>query len=295
VPKPRGDSAQAFGNAAVQLDVEYRVPAEHHNPMELFGTTVVRDERGTLAVYDKTQGVQNVQRYLCNVFGYSEDDIRVLAPFVGGAFGAGLRPQYQVLLAVLAAHALKRSVRVSLTRQQMFSLAHRPITWQRVALAATPDGKLESIVHEAVSETSRFEDYSEMLLHWSGLLYQCDNVTLDHKVAPLDVNTPGAVRAPGQPGACTRSNARWTSSPSGSAPIQSSSDSRTTPRRIRTTGCYFPARPCAIVTDRGRSALAGSDGPPNRGRCKRATLSSVGAWQAASGMPFKGRRPPTAC
>jgi len=37
--------------------------------------------------------VQNVQRYLCSVFDRKPDDLRVVSPYVGGAFGAGLRPQ----------------------------------------------------------------------------------------------------------------------------------------------------------------------------------------------------------
>ncbi len=115
--------------------------------------------------------MQNVRDYLCNVFGCSGDDLRVVSPFVGGAFGSGLRPQYQVFLAVLAARELKRSVRVTLTRQQMFSLGHRPTTWQRVALGATPYGRLEAVIHEVIAETSRFEDYSEPVVQWSGLLY----------------------------------------------------------------------------------------------------------------------------
>src|SRR5438477_1975679 len=127
----------------------------------MFDTKVIRDQDGTLIVYDKTQGVQNVRSYLCNVFGMSENDLRVVSPFVGGAFGSGLRPQYQVVLAVLAARELKRSVRVSLARQQMFSFGHRPATWQRVALGANADGKLDAVIHEAIAETSRFEDYSE--------------------------------------------------------------------------------------------------------------------------------------
>lgn len=124
----RGNAKKAFAEAAVQVDGDYCMPVEHHNPMEPFATTVVRDANGRLTVYDKTQGVQNVQNYLCKVLGYSTRDLRVISPFVGGAFGSGLRPQYQVLLAVLAARELKRSVRVSLTRQQMFSFAHRPAT-----------------------------------------------------------------------------------------------------------------------------------------------------------------------
>ena len=61
----------------------------------------------SLTVYDKTQGVQNVQRYLCGVFGMKPEDVRVMSPFMGGGFGSGLRPQYQVVLAVLAARALQ--------------------------------------------------------------------------------------------------------------------------------------------------------------------------------------------
>ncbi len=196
-PDPRGNPDKAFAEAAVQVEAEYRAPVEHHNPMEPFATTVVRDENGRLTVYDKTQGVQNVQNYLCNVFGYSKEDLRVLSPFVGGGFGSGLRPVYQVFLAVLAARELKRSVRVSLTRQQMFSFTHRPATWQRVALGAAADGTLEAVIHEAISETSRFEDFTENVVTWSGLLYRCDNVKLGHRVVQLDVYTPDFMRAPG--------------------------------------------------------------------------------------------------
>ena len=65
----------------------------------------------------------------------------MLSPFVGGAFGAGLRPQYQLFLAALAAIGLKRSVRVALTRQQMFlGFGHRPETIQTLSLGADEDG-----------------------------------------------------------------------------------------------------------------------------------------------------------
>jgi xanthine dehydrogenase YagR molybdenum-binding subunit len=197
VPKPRGEAKRAFGDAAVRVDEQYHVPAEHHNPMELFGATAVWESDERITVYDKTQGVQNVRNYLCALFGCSDDQVRVLAPFVGGAFGSGLRPQYPAFLAVLAARAVKRPVKLSLTRQQMFGLHYRPITWQHVSLGASPDGKLEAMMHEAISATSRFEDYSEIIVPWTGMLYQCDNVTLKYKVASLDLNTPCDMRAPG--------------------------------------------------------------------------------------------------
>ena len=130
-PKPRGAAEEASAAAAVRHQAEYYVPIEHHNPMELYASTVIWDGDGKLTVYDKTQGVQNVQRYLCGVFGMKPDDVRVMSPFMGGGFGSGLRPQYQVVLAVLAARALQRSVRVVLTRQQMYGLGYRPAMIQR--------------------------------------------------------------------------------------------------------------------------------------------------------------------
>jgi xanthine dehydrogenase YagR molybdenum-binding subunit len=196
-PKPRGNAEAAFAAAAVHVDAEYRVPTEHHNPMESFAATVIQEDDGTLTVYDKTQGVVNVRDYLCAVFGYARDALRVVSPFVGGAFGAGLRPQYHVFLAVLAARALERSVRVSMTRQQMFTFGHRPATWQRLRLGASPDGRLHAVIHEAVAETSRFEDFTESVVDWSGMLYRSDTAAFSHRLAQLDVYTPMDMRAPG--------------------------------------------------------------------------------------------------
>jgi xanthine dehydrogenase YagR molybdenum-binding subunit len=52
----------------------------------------------------------------------------------------------------------------------MFSLGHRLTTSPRVALGAAPDGRLDAVIHEAIAETSRFEDDSEPVVNWSGLL-----------------------------------------------------------------------------------------------------------------------------
>ena len=91
-PKPRGTAEPAFAAAERRHRGEYYVPIEHHNPMELFASTVIFEAGGKLTIYDKTQGVQNVQRYLCSVLEMEPDDVRVMSPFVGGGFGSGLAP-----------------------------------------------------------------------------------------------------------------------------------------------------------------------------------------------------------
>lgn len=196
-PEPRGDAEKAFSEAQHKVSCDYRVNPEYHNPMELFATTCVYESEGKLTIYEKTQGSQNSQGYVCSVFGLKSDNVRVINYYVGGAFGSALRPQQQLFLAVMASLELKRSVRVVLTRSQMFFIGHRPDSYHTVSLAADQKGRLLSIAHDAVAETSVYEDYQEALVNWSGLLYRCDNVKLSYALAKLNTASPCDMRAPG--------------------------------------------------------------------------------------------------
>ena len=192
-----GDAAEAFAQAEIKIEAEYRTPIEHHNPMETAATTAVWEGDGQITVFDKTQGVQNSQKYVAGIFGYEPDRVHVMAPYVGGAFGLLLRPGYQLPLAVMAARALKRSVRVALTRQQMFTFSYRPATIQRLALGARQDGTLMSWRHDTVAVTSRHEDYQDNVVNWSRQLYACPASALDYRLVKLDLATPCDMRAPG--------------------------------------------------------------------------------------------------
>lgn len=196
-PKPKGDFEKAFGQAAARVSAAFSHASEHHNPIELFATTTVYEDDGKLIIYDKTQGTINCQLYVANVFGLRYKDVRVIAPYVGGAFGSGLRPQYQLFLSVMAALALKRSVRVTLDRQQMFTFGHRPATVQKTRFGADAQGKVTALNHEAVAETSRHEDYTEVVVNWSNMLYPAAHTSFHYKLVPLDIVSPLDMRAPG--------------------------------------------------------------------------------------------------
>jgi xanthine dehydrogenase YagR molybdenum-binding subunit len=195
--KPRGDAEKAYAASEVKHEGEYFIAVEHHNPMELFASTVVWEGDGKLTVYDKTQGVQNVQRYLCSVFSKKADDVRVISPYVGGAFGSGLRPGHQVTIAVLGALALERSVRLVLSRQQMFTLGYRPGMIERLMLGANAGGTLNAITHEAIAMTSQYEEFARNDTGWAGALYKSPNANFSHKLVRLDLPTPADMRAPG--------------------------------------------------------------------------------------------------
>ncbi|KLT64327.1 xanthine dehydrogenase family protein molybdopterin-binding subunit [Pedobacter sp. BMA] len=196
-PPPTGDFDEAFANAAVKVEAEFHHGTEHHNPIELFATTTVYEGPGKLTIYDKTQGTINNQLYVANIFGLRYKNVRVLAPFVGGAFGSGLRPQYQLFLCVMAALHLERNVRVVLDRKQMFSFSHRPPAIQTLRFASDINGRLTALGHRVLAETSNFEDYTEPTASWSHRLYPAPNTLFEQKVVPLDVYTPMDMRAPG--------------------------------------------------------------------------------------------------
>lgn len=196
-PKPNGDFEKEYENSAVKIDSHFSHGTEHHNPMEMYASTVIYEGKNKLKIYDKTQGTINSQMYVANVFGLKMKNVQVISPFVGGGFGSGLRPQYQLFMAVMASLALKRNVRVTLDRAQMYMIGHRPPTLQHTKFGADKNGKVNAIYHKATGETSRFEDYVEIVVNWANMLYPAENTLLEHEIVPLDVYTPLDMRAPG--------------------------------------------------------------------------------------------------
>ena len=150
----RGNVTAAMEAAEVTVEGTFTTPAQTHNPLGPF-TTVARWDGGTLTVYDSTQNPFNVRAVLAAAFGLAEQDVRVLSPYVGGGFGAGLRSWPHSILAALAARTVKRPVRLSLSRPQMFTgIGQRPSTVQHLKIAATRDAKLVAIDHEGTSTAS---------------------------------------------------------------------------------------------------------------------------------------------
>lgn len=197
-PRPvRGTPDEAFAAAEIKIDATYKIPVEHHNAMEPHATVADwTDEK--LTVYDKTQGVDGVRNYLATHFGLAKEKIIIRSPFVGGAFGAALRPTPNTLLAVMASRETKRPVKVVYSRRQLAAAhGYRPESIQKLKIAADRNGKLTSIIHEAFHNTSSHEVFSEDLVGISRTLYACPNVRTEAKIVRTDLQTPLWMRAPG--------------------------------------------------------------------------------------------------
>jgi xanthine dehydrogenase YagR molybdenum-binding subunit len=188
----------ALASAEVSIAGEYITPVEHHNPMEPHATVAVWDE-DRLTIYDATQSVGGQRRNLAAVLGVDEDQVRVICPFVGGAFGCKGAMWMHSPLTAAAARVLGRPVKTILTREQMYTVVgHRPTVIQKIELSSTRDGVLRALKHEAISSTSSVREFVEAAAHrTSRYLYQSPNILVSHQLVPLD-EAPGTfTRAPG--------------------------------------------------------------------------------------------------
>src|SRR5690606_18811921 len=83
----RGDAVEALEQAAFKVDNIYRTPRHNHNALEMHATIAFWDDEDHLTVFDSTQFVHGFKHQLARIFSLKPDNVRVISPFVGGAFG----------------------------------------------------------------------------------------------------------------------------------------------------------------------------------------------------------------
>ena len=124
--------------------------------------------------------------------------VRVHAPYVGGAFGAGLFVWQHVILAVVAARAVGRPVKLVLTRPQMFTgVGHRPSSAQTIRMGARHDGELVAIEHVSTNSAAIEHASIEPISGATARSYACANVATSDRQRRLNIALPGSMRGPG--------------------------------------------------------------------------------------------------
>ncbi len=193
----QGDADDAFAAAPFKVDQTYIQPREHHNAMEPHAT-VAQWQGNTLTLWDKTQWVYNDADEIARVFGIAAESVRVINPYIGGAFGSALRTWPHVTLAALAARQVGRPVRLELSRRQLYySIGFRPRAEQHVQLGADNDGHLQALIQEAVAQTSTYEEFADATLDVPASTYASANRRTKYSLVPMRTNTPTPMRGPG--------------------------------------------------------------------------------------------------
>jgi xanthine dehydrogenase YagR molybdenum-binding subunit len=194
----RGDVEAALAAAATTIDATYSTPAQHNNPMEPHATLALwRD--GDLTLYESTQGAPMARNAIAKVLGLEPERVRVIAPHVGGGFGAKGTPKPNAIVAALAARHVQRPVKLAVTRQQMFAITgYRTPTIQRLRLGADSERRLTAISHEVFEQSSTLREFAEQTAVPTRTMYAAPNRRTSHRLARLDVPTPTWMRAPGE-------------------------------------------------------------------------------------------------
>lgn len=197
----KGDVEKALGDQSlVIVERIYETPQATHSPMEPSATVAEWVAEDRLTLHDATQYVKGGQDILSRVFGLPRENVRVICPFVGGAFGCKGAVWPHVILAAMAAKVVRAPVKFALSRQDMFSgTGHRTPTTQTVALAATRDGHLQAIRHRIDTFSSHVGEYVESCgARSTGMLYASPSIAVEEVVYPVNVATPTFMRAPGE-------------------------------------------------------------------------------------------------
>jgi xanthine dehydrogenase YagR molybdenum-binding subunit len=195
----RGDPAAVLANADVHLEAAYETPIENHNPIETFATIAVWEDRDRLLLYEATRWIKGIQEVVATAFALPAENVRVVAPFVGGAFGSKGFTWSHILLTAAAARLVDRPVKLNFSRHQMFdSAGQRAHTRQTFRMAAGRDGRLTAIQHDTVTHCSPLAQYTESCGTMTRRLYACPNVGVTHTLLHLNLTTPCPMRAPGE-------------------------------------------------------------------------------------------------
>ena len=191
-----GDFDAAFAAAPVKVEGEYRTPAQHQNAIELYSTTASWSG-GELTIHEPSQFVVELAHGAAAMMGVEPSAVRVVNPYMGGAFGGkGFMTQRTALIAG-AARDLGRPVRNVVTRDQGFTLAtYRAETRHRIQLAADRSGKLLAYGHESWELQSRQDDYPLAGFGVTTAMYGQPAIRTRVNMVKADRQTSGFMRAP---------------------------------------------------------------------------------------------------
>ena len=207
VPKPNdappadsavGNFAEAFASAPVQIDVTYSTPLQSHAMMEPHATLATW-EGDELILHTANQMLNQGQQAIATTLKIPVEKVRLISPFIGGGFGGKLWVAADAILAAIAARRLKRPVKTTLTRQQIFHVTtHRSDTIQRLRLATDRNGRILAIGHDVFSGNLPGEQTYEGAALQTRTLYAGPNRLTRHRLAPLDIPVASSMRAPGE-------------------------------------------------------------------------------------------------
>jgi len=155
-PFGNGDIDAAFAGAPVVIERNYR--QQRLIPCAMEPRAVVASWVGDeVTLWSATQ-IPHVLRFaLSAFFGIPEQNIRVIAPDVGGGFGSKLQVTAEEVLAVLVSRRLGKPVKWTESRSEgNMTVHHGRDQWQRISIAADSDGRLRGLKVDLLADMGAY-------------------------------------------------------------------------------------------------------------------------------------------
>jgi xanthine dehydrogenase YagR molybdenum-binding subunit len=191
-----GDFAKNFAAAPVKIEADYLMPTQHHNPIELFSTTAAWNGEDVM-IYEPSQNVTGWKVEIAKELRIDPEHVRVVSPFIGGAFGSKGPITPRTAIIAHAAKMLGRPIRCVVSRMQAFTMqTYRAETRHHVAMGAAKDGKITAFKHEAWEVTSRPDPYVVGGTEATASMYDYASVLTKVSLVKADRPTPGYMRSP---------------------------------------------------------------------------------------------------
>ncbi|GCD88194.1 xanthine dehydrogenase family protein molybdopterin-binding subunit [Nocardioides sp. LS1] len=191
--------ADAFDDADIVIDEVFHTPAAAHVPMEPHAT-IAQWVDGRLELLTGTQTPFNMRQDLANIFGMAADDVRIVVPPMGGAFGAKTFIRTEAITAA-AARIVGRPVRCTLDRDEVFNEVTRHPATVRVRLGAKSDGTFVAKRIWAYVNTGAYADCGPGVAQKMGYAgvgpYRFDHVAVDSYCIYTNLPPGGAFRGYG--------------------------------------------------------------------------------------------------
>ena len=151
-----GDVDAAFRDAPVVIERNYR--QQRLIPTAMEPRAVVCAPSGDeFTIWSATQIPHILRTMLALVTGIPEQELRVIAPDVGGGFGSKLQVTAEEVITLLAARKLRKPVKWTESRSEgNMTVHHGRDQWQRIKIAAERDGKLRGLSVDLLADMGAY-------------------------------------------------------------------------------------------------------------------------------------------
>jgi CO/xanthine dehydrogenase Mo-binding subunit len=180
----KGDVEAGLAASRRVFENRFYVPQVQHVPMETHASIAHWTRKGRIEIWTSAQSPFAVRHLLSVALGISHSRIRVVVPYLGGAFGGKAGIHLEPVVALLSKAAGFRPVKLTATRREEFmTLPCRQGLHARIKTGVNGDGRILAEEIEYVWDAGAYADYGVNIGRASGYSgagpYDIDNVKLD--------------------------------------------------------------------------------------------------------------------